>query len=81
MDKKSLVGLVIGLVIFGLAGTANFGVTFDIAFNTLTLNYNKYFTVMDKFSYANISEVPVLAALWLFGSALIGIIGLIRKIG
>lgn len=42
-------------------------------------NVNGFSWVMDDFTYTSVSSVPVPTALWLFGSGLIGLLGIARR--
>ncbi len=45
----------------------------------LTINESNSFDVIDNVSFGRVSSVPVPAAAWLFGSGLIGLIGMRKK--
>jgi hypothetical protein len=58
-------------------GIAHAGITHA----TLTINGNSDYVFIDNFTVnsANVSAVPVPAAVWLFGSGLVGLLGFNRK--
>jgi len=80
-------------LMFDFTGTTSFLTLLDLGSKTLTFNSASFFTHLDKGTYTfivnpsalkqpysfSISSVPVPAAIWLFGSALVGLVGTARR--
>ena len=56
-----------------------FGITSDVAITSISWNAPSSRLIADNFVYETAAVVPVPAAVWLFGSGLLGLIGFARR--